>query len=367
MATMESVHRLMRTAVGQGIFPGAVLLVADVDAVLFRRAYGCADLFSGRAMADDTIFDLASLTKPLATTLAVMALVRKGRLDLDAPCTEACPELAGTDKAAVTPRDLLMHRSGLPAWRPYFMRLRCLPADERLAGLRHCLVKEPLVSRPGESSAYSDLGFMLLHWLVEQLAGEPLDAFVQDNIYRPLGIRDLFFNDFRGSAVITQQYAATQLCPWRNRLLIGAVDDDNAWTTGGIAGHAGLFGTAEAVGELLAALLAADRGDVGRGVFDPELVRLFFRADHHERWALGFDTPAEQGSSAGRFFPSDSVGHLGFTGTSFWVHRRRGIVVVLLTNRVHPWRFNPGIKAFRPRLHDAVMKALGIAAELTDF
>jgi CubicO group peptidase (beta-lactamase class C family) len=359
MASMEPVQRLMESAVGQGVFPGAVLLVAQGHKVLFKQAYGYADLFSGRVMAEDTFFDLASLTKPLATALAVMTLMRQGRLDLDAPCVLACPELAGTDKAGVTPRHLLTHCSGLPPWRPYFMHLRKLPVSERLAGLRRCVLNEPLVCAPGERSDYSDLGFMLLHWLVEQLAGEPLDAFVQDNIYRPLGIRELFFNDLQRNAVITLQYAATQLCPWRNRLIIGAVDDDNAWISGGIAGHAGLFGTAGAVGELLAALLAAERGAADLGVFDPELVRLFFHADPHERWALGFDTPAEQGSSAGRYFPADSVGHLGFTGTSFWVHRPRGIIAVLLTNRVHPWRYNAGIKAFRPRLHDAVMEAIG--------
>jgi CubicO group peptidase (beta-lactamase class C family) len=358
MASMEPVHRLMQAAIQQGIFPGAVLLVTEADTVIFKQAYGYADLFSCRVMVEDTLFDLASLTKPLATTLAVMTLVRQGRLELDTPCVNACPELAGTDKAAVTPRQLLTHRSGLPPWRPYFLRLRDLPAHDRLAGLRRYLVDEPLVSAPGECSDYSDLGFMLLHWLVERLAGEPLELFIQRNVYQPLGIRDLFFNDPDRGEVGMQKYAATQLCPWRNRLMVGAVDDDNAWICSGIAGHAGLFGNAPAVVRLLAALLAADQGSAGRGVFDSDLVRMFLYADPQERWTLGFDTPAERGSSAGRFFPPDSVGHLGFTGTSFWVDRRRGIIVVLLTNRVHPWRYNAGIKTFRPQLHDAVMSAL---------
>jgi serine-type D-Ala-D-Ala carboxypeptidase len=298
------------------------------------------------------------LTKPLATTLAAMTLVDKGRMDLDVPCAKVCPELVGTDKAAITPRQLLTHRSGLPPWRPFFLRLRDLPAGDRLAGLRERLLVEPLESAPGGASVYSDLGYMLLHWMVDRLAGEPLDGFVYRTIYRPLGILDLFFNDIREVGEAAIKYAATQLCPWRNRLMLGTVDDDNAWVAGGIAGHAGLFGTAGAVGRLLAALLAADQGSDGRGVFDPVLVRMFLHADPRERWALGFDTPSEQGSSAGRFFPGDSVGHLGFTGTSFWVDRHRGIILVLLTNRVHPWRHNPGIKAFRPRLHDAVMAAI---------
>jgi CubicO group peptidase (beta-lactamase class C family) len=233
------------------------------------------------------------------------------------------------------------------------MALRRLAAEHRKAALHDLLLAEPLLWTPGSRSDYSDLGYMLLEWIVERASGSGLADFVDAAVYRPLGIGELFFNatgPVRGSAAA---YAATQLCPWRAALLEGRVDDDNAFILGGVGGHAGLFGTARAVSDLLASLLAAD----GRG-FEPALVGSFLRADAGERWALGFDTPSRSGSSAGRHFPADSVGHLGFTGTSFWLHRGRGIIVVLLTNRVHPWRFNPGIKAFRPRLHDAVMEAL---------
>jgi len=356
---MDAVDRLMQSAIGQGIFPGAVLLVMAGGTVVFQQAYGWADLFSGRPVTRETFFDLASLTKPLATALAVMTLVRQGRMDLDEPCSKVCPELAGTDKAGITPRQLLLHKSGLPPWRPFFMRLSRLPGDRRPAGLRHCLLSEPLESVPGVRSVYSDLGFMLLHWVAERAAGEPMDAFIGREIFDPLGIQDLFYNDSRAVVPAPEKYAATQLCPWRNRLLVGEVDDDNAWISGGVAGHAGLFGTAGAVGRLLAALLAADQATAGKGVFDPALVRMFWHADSGERWALGFDTPSDQDSSAGSGFPGDSMGHLGFTGTSFWIHRPKGIIVVLLTNRVHPWRYNAGIKDFRPCLHDAVMEAVG--------
>ncbi len=359
MPSMDAVERLMQSGIGQGTFPGAVLMVMAGETVIFEQAYGWADLFSGRPMTKDMFFDLASLTKPLATALAAMALVGQGRMDLDAPCSKVCPELAGTDKAGITPRQLLIHKSGLPPWRPFFMRLSRLPEDRRPSGLRQCLLGEPLESVPGFRSVYSDLGFMMLHWVAERLAGEPMDAFIGREIFYPLGIQDLFFNDTRTVVAAPEKYAAAQLCPWRNRLLVGEVDDDNTWISGGVAGHAGLFGTAGAVGRLLAALLAADQTAGGRGVFDPALVRMFWHADPGERWALGFDTPSAQNSSAGRCFPGDSVGHLGFTGTSFWVHRQKGIIVVLLTNRVHPWRCNAGIKDFRPRLHDAVMEAVG--------
>ncbi len=358
MIPMADAEQLMLAGVRQGIFPGAVLLVMAGDTVVFEKAYGWADLFSRRGMTRQTVFDLASLTKPLATTLAAMLLVGQGTMDLDAPCARICPDLEGTPKAAITARQLLKHSSGLPPWRPFFMQLRNLPEQQRTAGLRKCLLDEPLVYPPGRHSAYSDLGFMLLHWIVELLAGEPMQRFLARRIFDPLGIRDLFYNDVRHGVLKPERYAATQLCPWRNRLMVGEVDDDNAWIAGGVAGHAGLFGTADAVGRLLAALLAADRAHEGGGLFDQALVKMFWHSGARQRWALGFDTPSGKDSSAGSRFPPDSVGHLGFTGTSFWIHRRRQLIVVLLTNRVHPFRFNAGIKKFRPRLHDAVMASL---------
>ena len=355
---MDSVDKLMRSGVSRGIFPGAVLQVVADNRTVFQQAYGWADLFCGRPMTLDTVFDLASLTKPLATVLAVMVLVQRGQLDLDQPMGDVLPDISGCGKEGITLRQLLNHSSGLPAWKPYFMRLRNIPMGFRLERLRTQLLAEPLASRPGERSEYSDLGYMLLQWIVEIVSGQSLDQLVAHEIYSPLCIDDLFFKDTTLSDVDSHPYAATQLCPWRNRLMVGQVDDDNAYVTGGVAGHAGLFGTADAVSRLLQALLAIDGGDSDSGVFNQNLVHAFFEAPPNQRWALGFDTPSPQGSSAGQYFPSRSVGHLGFTGTSFWMHRAKGIIVVLLTNRVHPWRFNTGIKAFRPQLHDAVMRAL---------
>lgn len=347
----------MQKGVDRGIFPGAVLQVLVGGKTVYRRAFGFANLFSGRAMGVDTCFDLASLTKPLATVPAVMVLVQKGLLDLDRPCGEIVSELSGSDKGRITCRQLLRHRSGLAAWRPFYMRLRHVAEASRLSVLRRWLQAEPLIWAPGERSEYSDVGFMLLQWIVETISGQRLDRFAAREIYEPLGVEALFFNDAFRDASGGRVYAATQLCPWRNRLMVGQVDDDNAYVIGGVAGHAGLFGTADGVCRLLAVMLAADRGDDTSGVFEPVVVRSFFKAPVNERWALGFDTPCAEGSSAGRYFPADSVGHLGFTGTSFWMHRAGGIIVALLTNRVHPFRFNAGIKAFRPALHDAVMRS----------
>jgi CubicO group peptidase (beta-lactamase class C family) len=355
---MDKADIVMQSGVDQGIFPGGVLQVVADGRTVFEGAYGCADLFSRRAMTVETCFDLASLTKPLATVPVVMVLIRQGKLSLDQPCGDILPDLSGTGKGRITLRQLLNHSSGLPPWRPFFMALRCMPPERRLKALREMVTDEPLVSRPGEMSDYSDLGYMLLHWIVESVSGEALDLFLAKEIFAPLEIASLFFNRLEGRDQDTRPYAATQLCPWRQRLMAGEVDDDNAFVTGGVGGHAGLFGTADGVCRLLAALLAADHGERGQGVFDTDQVREFLHAPAQERWALGFDTPSPEKSSAGKHFPAESVGHLGFTGTSFWVHRRKKVIVVLLTNRVHPFRFNDGIKAFRPRLHDAVMESI---------
>ncbi|MBI9087464.1 MAG: beta-lactamase family protein [Desulfobacterales bacterium] len=349
---------MMCRAVGEGIFPGAVLLVAVKEKILFFEACGMADLFSRRPMTRETVFDLASLTKPLATTLAVFLLVQEGRLSLDQPLEEIVEDLRGTDKATVTAADLLDHSAGLPAWRPYYTRLRRLPEWKRKPELRRLLAAEPVMAPPGRQTLYSDLGFMLLDWIVEAVSGLPLDRFTAARIYAPLGIGDLFFPGPGSRRPGPAAYAATELCPWRGRLVCGRVHDDNAWTVGGVAGHAGLFGTAAAVNRLLAALEGGLSGDPG--LFSQDLLRRFLYPRRPGGRPLGFDSPSAVDSAAGRYFSPASVGHLGFTGASFWMDMDRSVRVVLLTNRVHPSRYDTRIRAFRPVLHDAVMTALNL-------
>jgi serine-type D-Ala-D-Ala carboxypeptidase len=355
--TFSHVDQLMRKGLAQRVFPGAVLLAGREGMILFERAYGQADLFSRLPMTVDTCFDLASLTKPLATAAAAMLLVQTGRLDLDQPCGQYDRVLEGTDKAGLTPRQLLTHCSGLPAHRPYFMRLHRLSRAERDNQFLRWLIAEPLLWKPGERVEYSDLGFLLLQRLIEAITLMRLDRFLHHNLYRPLGIERLFFPV---TAVHPEKvaFAATELCPLRGRLLCGEVHDDNAHAIGGVGGHAGLFGTAGAVHALLRVLLECAQGDGAGNFFDTTVVRQFFARKKGTNWALGFDTPSADCSSAGHFLGRDSVGHLGFTGTSFWMERTRAIIVILLTNRVHPSRYNVNIRAFRPLLHDAVVSAL---------
>jgi len=352
-----AVRHLMQQALEEDVFPGAVLLVARDQEVLLHDAWGVTDLTSGQPVAVDTVFDLASITKPLATALAVMCLVQEDRLSLDTHLATILPIMADTDKAGLTVRQLLSHCSGWPAWQPYFEQLRQYPEKDRRPRLAQVLAAEPLVATPGTVSLYSDLDYLLLGLVVEECTGMGLDRFVRREIYEPLGIRDLFFNPLNAPPA-PRGYAATEHCTWRGEVLCGAVHDDNAYVLNGVAGHAGLFGTAGAIFSLMQMLLSAYRDEATPVLFPPELVRTFWTPSGDSDWALGFDTPSAQASSSGIHFSRNSVGHLGFTGTSFWTDIDRRITIVLLTNRVHPSRSNEKIRTFRPLIHDAVMSEL---------
>ena len=357
---MKAVHDLMERGVADGVFPGGVLLVAHQGRVLFSEAFGLARLLPERPMTIDTVFDLASLTKPLATTLAMMLLVQEKKLHLEQGIAGAIPYFLGTDKEHVTVRQLLSHASGLPDYRPYYQELSKLEPSERRDALRSLLLEEPLIEEPGRTSLYSDLDFMLLEWLIEVVAGKPLDRFVEESVYVPLGLKHLFFvRLFDGKKKNGLSYAATEDCPWRKKIMDGQVHDDNAYVVGGVAGHAGLFGTAKDVHILLQELLNTLSGASNSRLFEENVMRTFFeRQSDTGTWALGFDTPTRPDSSSGKYFSDQSVGHLGFTGTSFWTDLEKGVIVVLLTNRIHPTRENERIKTFRPLIHDAVMEAI---------
>lgn len=354
---MQDVDTLMQQAVSEKVFPGGVLLVSKERTVALHKAYGMADVVSPRRMSTDTLLDLASLTKPLATALAIMMLIKQKKLDLEQRLGAVLPAFVGDTKASIKVKHLLYHNSGLPSYRAYYKDVAHAPAQKRKNEVRKLLVKEPRIHPIGEHVEYSDLGFMILEWMIEYLSGARLDQFVSEKVYGPLGIENLFFVDLYAPQT-KGDFAATEHCPWRNKVLVGEVHDENAYVSGGIQGHAGLFGSATAVHTLLLTLLSAYHLETSNPFFSTDLVRLFFRRLPNTDKALGFDAPAVKNSSSGNFFSSNSVGHLGFTGTSFWLDLDRSVIVVLLTNRVHPNRDNDAIKSFRPKLHDAVMKKL---------
>ena len=252
------------------------------------------------------------------------------------------------------------------------------------------ILQTPLDAPPGKAANYSDLGFMLLGLILEQQMGDRLDRLVRDYLFTRLEIDELHFCPIESEGVIKEnspiqkreagsgkpeascsplrassdiQFAATQVCAWRNRLLFGEVDDENAWTLNGVAGHAGLFGTARGVFKMLSFLLNIYEGNLSDPLLRRDLVRLFWTrteiAGGSSDWCLGYDTPSRKGySSAGRYFSSNTIGHLGFTGVSFWLDLEKRIMVILLTNRVHPTRQNDEIRQLRPVLHDIIMEAL---------
>jgi len=357
---MKQVDTLMHKGISDKVFPGAVLLISRKDSILFKKAYGYANIFTKRPMAEDTIFDLASLTKPLATTLAIMNLVQTNKLDLEQSLGSILPKFKKTEKEQIKIKHLLSHTSGLPDYRPYYKKLAKLPMGSRKTALMDLINREPLIYQTGKKDLYSDLGFMILRQVVEYISGKQLGRFADEVVYKPLASdagRGLFFAD-TDLRLEPERYAATEFCPWRNILLEGVVHDENAYVMGGVDGHAGLFGTAGGIYNLLSALLFEYNGFSSTHFFKKDLLKIFFKRQDNTEKALGFDTPALNHSSCGDIFSKKSVGHLGFTGTSFWMDLEKSVIVLLLTNRIHPSRDNTKIKAFRPEIHNVIMKSL---------
>lgn len=361
---IDKIKALLEEGLGEGVFPGVVLLVAKKGQVLFIEKAGYLSLIPDRIpIKKETIFDLASLTKPLATTLCLMKLVDEGKLELDQPLSQLIPTPLPSDKENLTPRQLLSHSAGFTDWKPFYLDLMVYESDQRKGILREQILKDPLAYSPCEETLYSDLGFIILEWIIEEITGMSMRQFVEKSFYQPLSLKRTFLSTVPLSVPFKKAvFAATQDCPWRKRVIQGEVDDENAWALGGYSGHAGLFGPAEEVYEVVN-LLREHYFGIRNDYFKPETVRTFFTRQDMVKgsdWCLGWDSPSEENSSAGGYFSRNSVGHTGFTGTSVWADLDRDIIVILLTNRVHPTRENEKIKAFRPALHDLIMEELGL-------
>ena len=352
----QIISNSIEQAVIDGIFPGAVLLCAKNEKVIFHESFGMADIFEKREMGKDDIFDLASLTKPFATTLALSRLLENDQLFLNQKIESIIEEFKDTDKAGITIDMLLRHTSGFPAHREYYKKIIKQPGNSRQY-LRELLIHEPLENRPGVCQIYSDLGFMVLSWIIEKITCKRLDHFVSKQIYLPIGINDLFFIDLDSKDKIFKKYqqkiVAAQQCPWRKKTLVGEVDDDNAWAVGGVEGHAGLFGNADSIYKLCCEILNALQGKPTK-VLSCDIIKTFVQKQNSYDMVAGFDTPSQTNSSSGTCFSQSSIGHLGFTGTSFWMDTETSLIIILLTNRVHPLRSNEGIKKFRGQIHDLI-------------
>jgi CubicO group peptidase (beta-lactamase class C family) len=371
----SEVEHAFTDAIQREAIPGATIVVRKGADIAFEGAFGHRMLQPERApMRLDTVFDLSSLTKPLATTIAIMMLVRDAKLRIDERVTRFFHNFGVHGKSHVTFRHLLAHCSGLPAWRPYFQKVAEVEKSGKVnfmasRGAKEFVYdeihRERLEYPSGTKTLYSDLNFILLGEAVEQVTGAPLNRFCRDKIFRPLQLRatdfiDISQNRARRLEPVREMFAPTSFCPLRKRLLLGEVDDENAYAMGGVAGHAGLFAPVKEVDRLAHELVRCYSGK--SDVIPQRIVREFWARDKAasgSTWALGWDTPSAEYSSSGYHFSSAAIGHLGFTGTSIWIEPEREIVVSLLTNRVHPSRENQAIRDLRPRIHDLVMEALG--------
>jgi serine-type D-Ala-D-Ala carboxypeptidase len=301
-----------------------------------------------------TLFDLASLTKVVATTTMAMILYERGLLELDAPIVGIVPEFSADSSSQidsrrreVTCRMLLAHSSGLPAYEKLFLKANC--RDELL----RAAFAMSLCADPGTRAEYSDIGFFVLGAALERLAEEPLDQFCQREIFGPLGMTHTTFNPPAGMHVLIPPTVDDRT--FRNRIIQGEVQDENAFVLGGVAPHAGLFSTAEDLARFAHALLGG-----GRPILRPETVALFTRRESMPAGtnrALGWDTPSSV-SQSGKYFGPLSFGHLGYTGTSLWIDPERQLSITLLTNRTWPDCSNWAIKQVRPKFHDAVIESL---------
>jgi CubicO group peptidase (beta-lactamase class C family) len=335
--------------VADSAFPGAVAVVGTTSGAVATVAAGHLDWDPSPAPSATTLWDLASLTKVVGLTSAMMQLVERGQVELDAPVQRYLPEWTGTNKERVTVRDLITHRSGLPAFKQYF-RLNASP-DSTL----RLFFATPLDTTPGVRMVYSDIGAILLGKIVERVSGEPLDRYLEQHVFRPLAMRD---TRYRPDSSLLARIAPTERDPWRGRHLRGEVHDENAYALGGVSGHAGLFSSAYDLDRLARAYLNGGALD-GARVWRASTIRQFTTVQDStfSTRALGWDTPGPN-SSAGHFMRRPAFGHTGFTGTSLWIDPSHDLYVILLTNRVNPTREHSKVGPVRVAVADAAMRLL---------
>jgi CubicO group peptidase (beta-lactamase class C family) len=367
---------IIERAVAARAFPGCALAVTLRGELVAHHAVGRFTYDpASPAVAIASIFDLASVTKAVATTTMAMILYERGLLDLEAPVAVILPEFVGRNndpsRREVTLRMLLAHDSGLPAYEKLF--LRTTTREELLAAA----LTTNLTTASGTRAEYSDIGFIILGVAVQRLADETLDTFCQREIFGPLGMSHTTFNppkSWREKIVPTADETSAEKCSagaparepstagatssfgkFRNRIIQAEVQDENASILGGVAGHAGLFAPAEDLAIFAHAMLTG-----GRPILRPETIDLFTRRESQPEGtsrALGWDTPSSP-SQSGKYFGSRSYGHLGYTGTSLWIDPDRQLSITLLTNRTWPDCQNQSIKQVRPAFHDAMIEAL---------
>jgi len=359
---------IVSAGIAGGAAPGVALAVGRRGRVVHLRGYGRIDAAPNASpVTDSTMFDLASLTKVVATTTAAMILEDEGRLNLDAPIRTYLPELNAPGKAGITMRMMLTHTGGFEAFAPLWRDFR------GRAGYLRQINERALAYAPGDSTVYSDWDFVLAGLIIERITGQTLEEFLKTRVWQPLKMRDTGYNPllsgaipadsactatFRAAHPLLARIAMTEMdTVYRRTHVHGIVHDENACALGGVAGHAGLFSSARDLAAFGQMLLGNGQHGGVRVIQPATVARWTARQTRRSSRALGWDTPAAR-SSAGRYFSPRSFGHTGFTGTSIWIDPERGLFVVLLTNRVNPTRSNMRHEALRRDVADAVQSAI---------
>jgi len=352
---LQECVNVLDQAVREGAFPGAVLIVDHAGVLIHQSAHGNLGSQANTPATLQTWYDLASLTKILATVPLYMLAVSKG-FDLNWPLAALLPDIKDKRLAASPFEYLLEHRSGLPAWLPLYKNIpqRSWGSYSAREMLFNILINLECEAVPGERELYSDLDFMLLGFCIEKYFLENMDTVFMERIANPLKA-DLAYSPMENPFSFPTGVAPTQNCPDRHRVLEGEVHDLNAYVAGGVMGHAGLFGTAFGCGRVGREILNAWMDK--RSIFANAAVKKFaIKKDSSRRFALGFDTPDEIDSQAGEKISKRSIGHWGFTGTGMWLDPDRNLAIVLLTNRIHPDTDNQKITQIRPKVFDAIIE-----------
>jgi serine-type D-Ala-D-Ala carboxypeptidase len=350
----KPLEALCEKALREGVFPGTSIAVRHGGKTVFHRAFGTIDCRTPSAPADtSTVYDLASLTKALVTTSIAMQLRERDSLQLDQPVSRYLPIFTGKGKESVTIRHLMTHTSGLRAHS--FFYKSCSTPEEVI----RAICSDTLITKPG-TTTYSDLGFIVLGRVLETITGKSLESNFQERFAVPLGMKNSTFNPgnrFRGKIAATETDTS-----WHFNRPRPLVHDQNAALLGGVAGHAGLFSTTSDLLKFTAMMM--DGGIYnGKRFFKPETVRYFTSRNGSYPRALGWDLRSLEGSSsAGTLFSTQSWGHLGYTGTSIWVDPQKKLAVIMLSNRVCPTSENIKIRAFRPQLHDTIVRCVSSSA-----
>jgi beta-N-acetylhexosaminidase len=366
VAKLKPAFDVVDKGVADDAFPGAVVAIGYKSQLAIHASGHLTRDAGSPAVTEDTMYDMASLTKVVATTTSVMLLVQQGRLNLDLPVARYIPEFAEYAKSdpdpswrsRITVRMLMLHNSGWPAHRDFYK------VGKDYESVVSLVIAEPLIHAPGTEVEYSDLNFITLGEIVSRLTGDPLDEFAEQNIFEPLGMTETLYNppkSMRSNIAPTENDTT-----YRNRLLQGEVHDENAFAMGGVSGNAGLFSSVRDVSIFCQFLLNGGiynyKRLLNRSTIDQFTSRVVIGKSAR---TVGWDVPTGPNSSAGHLLSASAFGHTGFTGTSIWIDPERQLFIILLTNRVNPTRANEKIRQVRPALADAAVTALGLAAAPT--